>query len=328
MGGLLEWGALVVRQAQSLGPGLLLPAQLFTLLGREEFLLFLVTLIYWCLDASLGIRLAFLLVSVDGLTGLLKLVFHIPRPYWYDPAVRVLSTEASYGLPSGHASVASAVGLFFAKRISRWWAWVLAGFIVLAISLSRIYLGVHFPTDVAAGWMVGVLTWLVFIWILPRAEAWVSRAKLISQLSLALVGSLLLLVLSGGTLWALASHADPPEWAITASRGVPGSYPNPRSPNDLVAAAGLLLGLGAGAALSRRYARYQAQGSLSKRALRFLIGMSGILVWAGGLALVLPAAPSWSGLTLLYLRSAITGFWALYLAPVIFLRLGLAKQPE
>ncbi|MGA2819413.1 MAG: phosphatase PAP2 family protein [Anaerolineales bacterium] len=328
MGTLLQWGAQIVRQAQSLGPGLLLPAQLFTLLGGGGFFLFLVTLVYWCLDASLGIRLAFLLVTVDGLTGLLKLVFHMPRPYWYDPAVRVLSTETSYGLPSGHASAASAVGLFFAKGISRWWAWVLAGFLVLAISMSRIYLGVHFPIDVAAGWMVGGLAWLVFIRILPRAEAWVSQAKLISQLSLALVCSLLLLVLSGGTLWALASQADPPEWAITASRGVPGNFQNPRSPNDPVAAAGLLLGLGAGAALSRRYARFQAQGNLSKRALRYLIGMSGILAWGGGLARLLPASPSWRGLTFLYLLSATTGFWAVYLAPVIFLRLGLAKQLE
>jgi hypothetical protein len=194
--------------------------------------------------------------------------------------------------------------------------------------MSRIYLGVHFPIDVAAGWMVGGLAWLVFIRILPRAEAWVSQAKLISQLSLALVCSLLLLVLSGGTLWALASQADPPEWAITASRGVPGNFQNPRSPNDPVAAAGLLLGLGAGAALSRRYARFQAQGNLSKRALRYLIGMSGILAWGGGLARLLPASPSWRGLTVLYLLSATTGFWAVYLAPVIFLRLGLAKQLE
>ncbi|MGA2112268.1 MAG: phosphatase PAP2 family protein [Anaerolineales bacterium] len=326
MSSILQWGAQIVRQAQSLGPGLLLPAQAITLLGSEQFFLFLVTLIYWCLDASLGIRLAFLLVSVDGLTGCLKLAFHMPRPYWYDPAVRALSTETSYGLPSGHASASSAVAIFLAQRVRRWWAWVLGGVLLLAISWTRIYLGVHFPTDVVAGWVVGAVTWLVFIWFLPRVGAWISQANLVSQLALALAGSLVVLVFSGGILWAIASQVDPPQWAVTARRAAGGNFENPRSPDDLISEAGLLLGLGTGAVLSRRCARYQAGGRVDKRVLRYLVGMAGILLWEVGLPRLLAGVPAWNGLTVLYLRSAITGFWAVFLAPVIFLWLGLAEQ--
>ena len=326
MSSILQWGAQIVRQAQSLGPGWLLPAQVITLLGSEQFFVFLVTLVYWCLDTSLGIRLAFLLVSVDSLTGCLKLAFHQPRPYWFDATVRALSTESSYGLPSGHASATSSVGLFLAERVRRWWAWVLGAVLVLAISCSRVYLGVHFPTDIVAGWGVGALGWLAFAWLLPRFREWVSQANLPAQLALALAASLAVLVCSAAILWAIASQADPPQWAVLASRATGVPLASPRSPKDLVSEAGLVLGLGMGAVLSRRFARHHAGGRLGKRVLRYLVGMGVILLWEGALPLLLAGIAAWNDLSFLYLRSALTGFWAVFLAPVVFLRLGLAEQ--
>jgi membrane-associated phospholipid phosphatase len=320
------WGTQIVQRAQSLGPAWLLPAQVLSSLGAGQFFLFLVTLVYWCLDASLGLRLAFLLVCVDGPTGLLKLAFHTPRPYWYSPAVRAFSTENSYGMPSGHATATSAVGLFFAQRSRRWWAWPLAGILVLLVSFSRVYLGVHFPTDVAAGWIVGALVWLTYVVITNRAGSWIRRAGLATQLSLAVTGSGLLLILTGGLLGAIASHPDPPEWAITAFQNAPGNTLNPRSPGDLVASAGLLLGLGIGAALASRGARFQATGRIWKRFLRFVIGLSGIFIWEGAWAGLVALLPTWNGLALQYFRSAVIGFWAVFLAPFLFLRLGLAAQ--
>ena len=82
----------------------------FSFLGQEEFFLFALPVVYWCVDASTGGRLAVLLVLSNSVNVLLKLAFHLPRPYWVDSRVQALATETSYGLPSGHAPHEDGVG--------------------------------------------------------------------------------------------------------------------------------------------------------------------------------------------------------------------------
>ena len=117
------------------------------------------------------------MVGAGSLNTLLKLYFHRARP----DVLWALALEHSFSFPSGHsvfAVVLYGMLLYFSFRYLRH-AWQRAGIIVVAtaliagIGLSRIYLGVHYPSDVAAGYLVGC-TWLVTVvgsdWNLRRME--------------------------------------------------------------------------------------------------------------------------------------------------------------
>lgn len=89
-----------------------------------------------------------------------------PRPFVVDPTHElVIEAPSGYSLPSGHtlASFLSATVLAFSP-VARGWkvtAWVMA----VLIAFSRLYLFVHFPTDVLAGALIGTLAGLLGVWI-------------------------------------------------------------------------------------------------------------------------------------------------------------------
>lgn len=102
-------------------------------------------------------------VAVGG-AGLLntaaKMSFRRTRPdLWLSP-----SPEHTYSFPSGHsmgsmAFVAALAVLAWPTRW-RWWAIVLGGVFTFLVGFSRVYLGVHFPSDVVAGWSAS-LAWVL-----------------------------------------------------------------------------------------------------------------------------------------------------------------------
>src|SRR3954468_10842147 len=109
-----------------------------------------------------------LLSSAAGgivLNGVLKIGFNRPRPAIFLPEVHTVSSS----FPSGHAMSAAIVYstvAYLAARLHRrrWARWLVmtAAFIVIAlISVSRLYLGVHYPSDVVAGLAIG-LAWAGF----------------------------------------------------------------------------------------------------------------------------------------------------------------------
>ena len=100
-------------------------------------------------------RGALIVGGAAAINVLTKLIFHRVRPHLWPST----SSEADYSFPSGHAmiSLAVVVSLLLLAWPTRWrWPTLLAGgLFVLMVGLSRLYLGVHYPTDVLAGWAAG-----------------------------------------------------------------------------------------------------------------------------------------------------------------------------
>jgi membrane-associated phospholipid phosphatase len=327
MQSIFEWGTRVVLAVQGVGTWALVPMKLFSFLGTEEFFLVLITLLYWCVSAPLGIRLTFALLAADTTSGLLKLAFHTPRPFWTEARVEVRAVETSYGMPSGHALIASTVWPYLAYRLRRAWVWVAAIVLVLLISLSRMYLGVHFPQDVITGWLFGALLLALYIWAERTIAPGLAKASLARQVLVAVAASALVLLLSALAFMAIANVVDPPAWMEALRRVLPpDDFVLPRDPSGLISDAGLILGMGIGLALAQRSARFEAGGALWKRALRYLIGLVGVLLFWRGLTFVFPGGMDGLGMMLRYVRYALTGLWAVYLAPLVFLKLKLAER--
>ncbi|WP_348233825.1 phosphatase PAP2 family protein [Trichocoleus sp. DQ-U1] len=103
--------------------------------------------------------LAYLLTTLLGsilINRTAKLLLHRVRPNLWES----ISPEFDYAFPSGHAM--SSMTLIAALVILTWnsnWCWLVlavGSVFVLAIGWTRIYLGVHFPSDILAGWMVSI----------------------------------------------------------------------------------------------------------------------------------------------------------------------------
>ena len=72
-------------------------------LGTEDFYFLVMPILFWSVDAALGMRVGFLLAFSAMTNTFLKWVFGLPRPYWIDSRVKGLVAEPSFGAPSGHA---------------------------------------------------------------------------------------------------------------------------------------------------------------------------------------------------------------------------------
>lgn len=321
MNEILQLGMPFLYWLQGLGEWLTIPMAIFTFLGTEEFYLLFMPAVFWCFDAKLGFRLGVLLLSSAGINAMLKLIVGWPRPYWVREEVLALSSNSDFGFPSGHAQNAVALwGRFAAARSARW-ASAAFGLLILLISLSRIYLGMHFPVDVLGGWIIGGAILVLSLKLEPVIHRYFSEGPLVIRIGLLLAISLLILLL--GSLAAGAQGEIPASWAELASaRARQGEAIDPLSTGSLISSAATFFGLSTGGLLLFRGAGFSADGPVSARAIRLALGVLGVIVLFYGLRLLFPPQST----TLRFVRYSVVGFWAAYLAPTLFIRLGLASS--
>jgi membrane-associated phospholipid phosphatase len=320
-----NFGVQVVVFVQSLGNWLLRPMQLITNLGSIYFFLLVAPALYWCVSTAAALRVGLFLMFSEGINDALKVAFHAPRPYWYSTDVKALAAENAFGLPSGHAQHAVVGWTTLAVWIKRRWVWLTVILIIFCISLSRLYLGVHFPTDVLAGWLVGIL----LVWGLLRFErkltAWFLSQPLTIQFLAAFLVSLVLIGLGTAIRAFLGDWQMPPDWAENAARAGEG-IPNPFDPTDVITNGGAFFGMVVGAIILHRYGGFEARkGTTWQMAARYLLGLGGTLILWYGLGVVFPRETDLLSYLLRYLRYALVGMWFTGLAPLVFIRLGLAE---
>ncbi len=119
---------------------------------------------------QLSWRLALSVLTAYGLLVVLKeLLFTRLRPEQFIGDIHVRVIEASHAFPSAHTTIATVLALTLRSYlpVPFIWQWVVVAIWIGGVGLSRIYLGVHTPLDVAAGFALGV--GVVSFWrILPK----------------------------------------------------------------------------------------------------------------------------------------------------------------
>jgi undecaprenyl-diphosphatase len=117
----------------------------------------------------------FVFVATMGgglLNTVLKGMIQRPRP----EVVPHLREVFSLSFPSGHAMTSAAVYLTLGamlmriaeRRVTKLYCMAMAMLLTVLVGASRVYLGVHYPTDVLAGWLAG-MSWALLCWIVERA---------------------------------------------------------------------------------------------------------------------------------------------------------------
>lgn len=172
-------------------------AIILTFLGNEEFYFLVIPFIYWCISKKIGFRLFYIFMLSVYVNSWLKVQFAVERPIGTEGVHSLFLSSAEVGshypydsFPSGHAQGSTTLWGYLAAVIRTRTFTVFAIILILLISVSRLYAGLHWPTDIVIGILIGIC----FVWIgvilqdkisrLPQKYKWV----LILTVPLLLIG--------------------------------------------------------------------------------------------------------------------------------------------
>ena len=318
---LYRWGIEVIRVIQRVEtPFLTALIKFITALGTEKFYVPLILIIFWWIDENRGFRFAMLIIVSAWINAFMKGLLRQPRPFNLEPSLG-LAFEPSYGAPSGHAQMSLCFWIPMAAWLSAAWRarvlrgkkgqggkiiWAFAVFFILLMGFTRLYLGVHFPTDIFAGWILGGV--ILALWYIPgpflekRLAAAGVRAQNICAAAIAL----------------LMNGLFPQERTLPA----------------------LFLGFCIGYNLMKQRFPFSARGKkpgIPVFVLRCVTGFAGMVILYIALKFILPGEgslfgglPIWGQASPFYdlgrfVRYGLLGFWASAGAPYMFQRMGLAS---
>ncbi len=289
---ILNWGVEVILWCQRFSPALDAPFRVLTWTGEAAFYILLLPLLYWLVDRSTAVRLTLLFLASAYLNAVAKAILAQPRPFAYDPRVLMLTSATGGGLPSGHAQNAVVLWGYLALRWKRRLFTALAALLIVLVSLSRVYLGVHFPTDILGGWLLGALGLALFWRYQDRlAAAW------------------------GGLPFGLQVGAG-----LALPAVILALYAEPTG--DALIAAAALAGIAGTLPLERRWVRFRRARWGWAMVAALGIGMGGVALLYLSLKALFGEAASFAALR--FLRYAALGAWVMFGVPWAMARLGLA----
>ncbi len=291
-----------------------------TFLGNTEFYLLFMPALFWCIHPSLGLRMGFLLLISGSMNSILKLSFRSPRPYWISPEITGAVPANSYSFPSGHAQNAAGIWGLLALSINGPGRKLLSVLGILLIGISRVFLGVHYLHDVLVGWAAGGLLLGGFLHSEDRVRGWFQESSLPKKIGIMTLCLLVVLLAAGSLFSPLDAPGIPGEWLENSRQSLtPGNF------DDMLTSLGALYGLGIGLSLLAPKGVYQAQGTPAQRILRYPVGLLGVVLLWGGLGSIFPEDGTLCSMSLRLFRYSLIGLWISLGAPLLFVKLKLAR---
>lgn len=259
----------------------------FTFLGDNEGFILIVVLVYWCLNKSLGFWTMMVLLISGALNFIVKEVTGLTRPQ-----IPGVYSPYNPAFPSGHTLCSLTIWGHLAVWFQHCTFWIFTLIIITMIGLSRLFLGYHFIGDVVGGVVMGCLFLAVYI------KVWRSSINYVKSITFPIK---LGFVLTLGFLSLLAVIYLP----VTI---------------DLVKVLGLFFGGCLGYLLEKENLNFRTEGTISQYILRMLLG--GIV----GAVIMVILLPVFSfNFLLIFIFHVLGSFWIFYLAPLVFVKIGIAK---
>ncbi|EGT3689792.1 phosphatase PAP2 family protein [Clostridioides difficile] len=136
----------------------------FTISTEAPLLILITTIIYWCINKKCGQKILFAIIGNFVVNLGIKEFVKAPRPIGIKglESLRV-STAGGYSFPSAHTQTATTFWVSIMTIFKKRYLHLIGAVMVLGVGLSRMYLAVHWPIDVIAGWILGIFFTVVFV---------------------------------------------------------------------------------------------------------------------------------------------------------------------
>ncbi len=260
---MMEFELQIIRWLQSLRNGFLdTMFEFFTMFGEELMVIAILGGIYWCVNKKVGERLGITVFISLGFNSLLKIIFMRLRPFMVDESIVNLRPETSggYSMPSGHAQSASTVFFgvyqFFKKKSLL----IIAIIITTLVAISRMYIGVHYLSDVIVGSLLGIIITYLMYRLIGKKEDLSVIYKFILVLSL--------MTLVGFFIYNIVLLNE-----VTFD-----SYQFYFNTEALAKMLGTLVGFVIGIKIEKKYVNFANHTNLLKNTIRFILGIGIIFV--------------------------------------------------
>ncbi len=289
----MEWQIELLKFIQSISnPFLDVLFQMITITAEETFFIFVAAWFLWCYDKRAGYRIGFAFLTSSILNPFLKSIFRFDRPIGVEgiESQRV-HTAGGSSFPSGHTQGATSfwlgIMLYFRKRS----VWILGIVMSLLVAFSRLYLGVHWLTDILGGMFFAIL-WVLFVTYLFDYSL---KKKNFLYLWLVLVPFVIIYLIPFFT------------GTVTADD------------KNMVVSLGSSIGFLLGYMFENKFIGFQVKNKFYKQLLKLIIGIGITLLIKEGFKLILPFEQRIADL----IRYGCLGFWLTGGAPWVFKRVKL-----
>lgn len=259
--------------------------QAITFSANEVVIAILLPVLYWCWKKRAGVHLMMLAIITAYINLVLKGIFAWERP----PMDLWLVDASGYSFPSAHAMYIALIGGYLAFAVRKKWFTIAVIIYLVLVSLSRVYLGVHYLQDVVAGVALGAIILLLYRFVMKWTYDKLVRVHEVVKGAAFVLLSILLLAIKADVMIATLM--------------------------------GLFAGIGVGFLMEPHFAEFKVGHYWYFKILRVVSGTLVLLgIWQG-LEWILPMTISFT-----WFEYFIIGVWISVGAPWMFVQMRIAKR--
>ena len=268
---------------------------LLTRLGEEMPLIVVFCIVFWCINKRTGYLLGISFFLSALIVQGMKIIFRVPRPWVADvnfvPVQGAITEATGYAFPSGHTQNAAAWLGALGSQMKQNLVKFIFFFLAVLVAFSRLYLGVHYLSDVVVALIISFAIVFLACKMLPE-EASVSRKKELI-IPLVIFSSAVVVVM----IITYLSHNEITEF---------------RQLRDAAIAAGAAFGFAIAMYVERVYIQFSVQTkNLPTQIIKLIIGIIGVFVFQEGLRIL------GSGLIATGARYFLIVIWIMAIYPLI-----------